>query len=113
MGTINEDELSREEKLVTYRNRDKQQTKQTVIQDQNPRNIPEKNITEVQIQEQGHSNISEITPEGNQMQAEEETQPQRAEQNVKTTNIEPRNIQKERPRRERRKPAYLKDFVPR
>jgi hypothetical protein len=113
MGTMNEDELSWEEKLVTYRSRDEQQTKQTVIQNQNPTNIPEKNTTEVQIQEQDHSNISEITPEGNQMQAEKETQPQRAEQNVETTNIEPRNIQKERPRRERRKPAYLKDYVPR
>jgi hypothetical protein len=52
-----------------------------VIQNQNPINIPEKNTTEVQIQEQDHSNISEIIPEGNQMQAEKETQPQRAEQN--------------------------------
>ncbi|CAB4004530.1 Hypothetical predicted protein [Paramuricea clavata] len=113
MGTINEDELSWEEKLVIYRNRDEQQTKQTVIQNQNPTNIPEKNTTEVQMQEQDHSNISEIKPEGNQMQVEKETQPQRAEQNVETTNIEPRNIKKERPRRERRKSAYLKEYVPR
>jgi hypothetical protein len=67
MGTMNEDELSWEEELVIYRNRDQQQTKQTVIQNQNPTNTPEKNTTEVQIQEQDHSNISEITPEGNQM----------------------------------------------
>ena len=111
MGTMNGDEFSWEEKLVINQNRDEQQTKQTM--NQNPTIIPIKYAPEVQIQEQDHSNISETTPEGNQMQAEKETQPQRSQLNVETTNIAPRNIQKERPRRERRKPAYLKDYVPR
>jgi hypothetical protein len=68
MGTMNGDEFSWEEKLVINQNRDEQQTKQTM--NQNPTIIPIKYAPEVQIQEQDHSNISETTPEGNQMQAE-------------------------------------------
>jgi hypothetical protein len=47
------------------------------------------------------------------MQVEKEIQPQRSEQSEEKTKIEPRNMQKEQPRRDRRKPAYLKDYVSR
>ena len=118
MGTMNDNELTEEEKITIIQNRD-EQNMQTVTQQSTATN--ERNTSQIRedsnVEERNSSSEGDVRPEQEQIQEEEHLQQLEDERiNIQSENKQKERLEREqpekgRPKRERRKPAYLDNYL--
>ena len=119
METMNDNELTEEEKITIIQNRD-EQNMQTVTQQStviNERNTSQIREEDSNVEERNSSSEGDVRPEQEQIQEEEHLQQLEDERiNIQLENEQKERLEREqpekgRPKRERRKPAYLDNYL--